>query len=119
MPAMIAEYNKGMGGVDLSDWKTELYRTEIRGKKWYFVIFTHCFDVAVVNTAILYNIANPNEQMDLLGVRRYIVKCLLQPQIKSSNKRYGDKIPTEIRTSGDHFIERTEGQCTFLWSMAQ
>ena len=113
VPCMIAEYNKGMGGVDMSDWKTERYRTMIRGKKWYFVIFSHCIDVAVVNTTVLYNMANPSSKLDLLDVRRYITKCLLQPHAKAIPRRVSSKISDEIRKSGDHVIERTEGKSTW------
>uniref|UniRef100_A0A3P9JWZ2 PiggyBac transposable element-derived protein domain-containing protein n=1 Tax=Oryzias latipes TaxID=8090 RepID=A0A3P9JWZ2_ORYLA len=34
-PAVVREYNKNMGGVDLLDSLIALYRTKIRSKKWY------------------------------------------------------------------------------------
>ncbi len=43
-----------MGGVDLSDMLIELYRTDIRSKKWYMRIVYYCFDLAVVNAWLLY-----------------------------------------------------------------
>ena len=61
----IAKYNVGMGGVDMSDWKVEKYRCAIKSKKWYFFIFTHCLDVAVVNTSILYNLGNTDDKKRL------------------------------------------------------
>ena len=78
MPKAIEKYNDGICGVDLAEWKTQYYRTGIKGKKWYFPLFTHCLDVAVVNTAILYQMINPNVNMDLLAVRCYISSCLLK-----------------------------------------
>ncbi|KAK2702884.1 hypothetical protein QYM36_018532 [Artemia franciscana] len=34
-PRIVPDYNKSMGGVDLADMFLELYRTDIRSKKWY------------------------------------------------------------------------------------
>ena len=114
MPHMLAKYNDGMGGVDMADWKTEKYRCAIKSKKWYFVIFTHCLDVTVVNTSILYNLGNPEAKKDLLEVRRLIATFLFgQNSSHTSKPRHkviSGKIPMEIRLSGRHFIQRTEGE---------
>ena len=40
IPKVVSEYNKSMGGVDLSDKQVTLYRTRIGGKKWWFPTFT-------------------------------------------------------------------------------
>ena len=53
-PHIVKEYNKHMGGVDLSDMMLELYRTDIRSKKWYMHIVYYCLDVAVLNAWLLY-----------------------------------------------------------------
>ena len=91
--------------------KPERYRSCIQGKKWYFCLISHTFDVAVVNTTILYNLANPQSKLDLLDVRRYIVKCLLKKNVERGKKRVFSKtIPKEVRQSDGHFIERTEGK---------
>ncbi|KAK2721905.1 hypothetical protein QYM36_002467 [Artemia franciscana] len=37
-PRIVRDYNKSMGGVDLTDMFLELYRTDIRSKKWYMRI---------------------------------------------------------------------------------
>ncbi|GBM90563.1 hypothetical protein AVEN_52966-1 [Araneus ventricosus] len=54
----IANYNKNMGGVDKLDCNIQNYRTKIRGKKWYFPIFTNAVDEALVNADTIYCIAN-------------------------------------------------------------
>ncbi|KAK2710973.1 hypothetical protein QYM36_012217 [Artemia franciscana] len=36
-----------MGGVDLSDMLIELYRIDIRGKKWYMRLFYYFLDISV------------------------------------------------------------------------
>lgn len=48
-PGLFQRYNNGMGGVDLHDNAVQNYRIAIRGKKWYFPLFTTCVDSALVN----------------------------------------------------------------------
>ena len=52
-----------MGGVDKLDWNIQKYRIRIRGKKWYFPIFTNAVDMALVNAHTVYSIGN--EKMPL------------------------------------------------------
>jgi len=53
-PAVVKEYNSFMGGVDLHDMLVEIYRTDIRSKRFYLRIIFHLIDMAVVNSWILY-----------------------------------------------------------------
>jgi len=53
-PKVVDTYNKHMGGVDLLDSLTGLYRCRIRSKKWYHRLFFHLVDIAVVNAWLLY-----------------------------------------------------------------
>lgn len=53
-PQMIAVYNKHMGGVDLLDSHIGRHRIKLRSKKWYFRIFYHLIDLAVINAWLLY-----------------------------------------------------------------
>ncbi|XP_037778669.1 piggyBac transposable element-derived protein 3-like [Penaeus monodon] len=53
-PAVVTEYNKFMGGVDLMDSLISLYRIHTRSKKYYHKIFFHFLDVTVVNCWLLY-----------------------------------------------------------------
>ena len=53
-PAVVQEYNKHMGGVDLHDSFMGRYNIIIRSKKWYFRIFYHLIDVIVINAWLLY-----------------------------------------------------------------
>ena len=43
-----------MGGVDLLDGLLSLYRIHIRSKKWYHKLLYHFFDIAVVQSCLLY-----------------------------------------------------------------
>lgn len=60
-PAVVASYNKNMGGVDLSDMLMELYKVNHRSKKWYIRIFYWCLGTSIVNAWLLYR-----KQMALL-----------------------------------------------------
>ena len=47
-PTVVEQYNKSMGGVDLSDMLIYLYRTPIKTKSWYLKVLFHCVDIAKV-----------------------------------------------------------------------
>lgn len=42
-------YNKSMGGADRSEQNLSLYRTSVRGKKWYFPLVIRCMDMTLNN----------------------------------------------------------------------
>lgn len=53
-PFVVQEYNKHMGGVDLMDSFLGRNHITLRSKKWYLRIFFHLFDLAVINSWIIY-----------------------------------------------------------------
>lgn len=64
-PHIVQEYNKHMGGVDLMDSFLGRNHMTVRSKKWYLRIFFHLFDLAVINSWIVYrkNAQERNEPM--------------------------------------------------------
>lgn len=81
-PRLIHEYNRYMGGVDRADENISLYRVSIRGKKWYFPIFTHLIDLAEHNAWQLHR--HMGGKMDHLSFRRRISTLLISTYGKPS-----------------------------------
>ncbi|GBO18512.1 PiggyBac transposable element-derived protein 2 [Araneus ventricosus] len=53
-PEVVTVYNKHMGGVDLLDSHLGRHRIRMKAKKWYFRLFYHLIDLAIINAWILY-----------------------------------------------------------------
>ena len=52
---MVEEYNESMGGVDLNDMLTSLYRVDKQTmKRWYLKINIHLVNICKVNRWLLY-----------------------------------------------------------------
>ncbi|XP_049767860.1 piggyBac transposable element-derived protein 3-like [Schistocerca cancellata] len=71
-PAVLKAYNTYMGGVDHNDWLVEKYAMVIRGKKWYWVLFTCMLVMAFVNAWLLYRLVYGENALDLLDFRRSV-----------------------------------------------
>ena len=81
-PHLIHAYNQGMGGVDLMDQMVASYRPSIRGKKWYWPLFTNALNVTVVAAWWIHcNIAE--SPMSHLDFRRENAICLLKMSMVS------------------------------------
>lgn len=53
-PQVINYYNENMGGIDLLDSLTALYKAEVKTRRWYIYIFYHTVNMAIVTSCQLY-----------------------------------------------------------------
>ena len=52
-PNVVKTYNANMGGVDLLDCLTALYKAKIKTRRWYIYILYHTINMAVVTSWLL------------------------------------------------------------------
>lgn len=74
-PHAVGKYNSAMGGTDLMDENISRYRIALRGKKWWWCIFTWMVDATIQNAWIVYKKAG--NQCTQLEFRRDIVETYL------------------------------------------
>lgn len=104
-PYVIARYNTSMGGTDLMDENISRYRIALRGKKWWWCLFTWLVDATIQNSWFLFRKAGNN--LTQLQFRREIVKTYLErarnppkpggrPRISNSSRSFC-KVSDDIR----------------------
>lgn len=118
-PSAIREYNNSMGGVDLSDRMLSFYRMKARTRKWTVRTIFHFFDLALVNSWILYRQdqkAQKAKAMQFLDFRISVAESLLSIDDKdqSSDESDLDHGPSQakrprISTSVPAMPQRTSG----------
>ena len=86
-PHVLNTYNKCMGGVDKHDWLVSKYSSSIRGKKWYWPLFTRLLDMAIVNAWTIYKLIHDGncEIKSLLDFKRYICIAFLKGSATKNN----------------------------------
>ena len=113
-PFLIGEYNKSMGGTDRMDENVSLYRIGLRGKKWWWPIFTWLVDVSICNAWTLSRGAG--SCVTQLKFRRQIVQNYLRrygtlpkgagrPSTSKESALQDSRVPDELRFDGmNHFV---------------
>ena len=114
-PHLIHAYNQGMGGVDLTDRMLASYRPSIRGKKWYWPLFTDALNVTVV-AAWRIHCKIAESPLSHLNFRREIAICLLKMSVVSRLQVGGGprvNLPDDVRFDGeDHEkVAASQGRC--------
>lgn len=108
-PHLFASYNSAMGGVDLLDQSVNNYRVSIQGKKWWWPLWTHMLNVAVVNAWRLHLLAGGTE--DLLNFIRNIARHYMRVFEKAAHSRHSSTVPNSIvQSEGGHFPKKIEKQ---------
>lgn len=91
-PAIVEEYNKNMGGVDLCDRMVSLYPSKARTTRWTLRSLCFLADVAVVNAWLQYK-----EDSQLLGVASKNTLSLLDFKLIIAN----DLLRAELDVGSD------------------
>jgi hypothetical protein len=116
-PAVVAEYNSIMGGVDRFDQRRERYAIGRRSLKWWHRLLYFLIDLAIVNSFIMWN-CNNGGQRDQLSFRLALVMQLtVGREIKrrcrshflTKNKPGVSGVPEDVRLRevGKHLPVRT------------
>jgi len=83
-PHIIKLYNQSMGGVDLLDMMSSLYKRQLKSKRWYLYIFYHTVTLAVVNSWFLYR-----RDCMLLGIKKTIPMKVFQATLAQALVKKG------------------------------
>ena len=109
-PRLINSYNKYMGGVDAHDWLCGKYATGVRGKKWYWCLFTRMLDMCMVNAWLLHRRIEEASAMPLLEFRRYVAVTYMKMSVRVSQVPRSRVLP-DIRYDGlHHYVSMGEKQ---------
>ena len=116
-PQCIVEYNRHMGGVDLSDQMISYYSFSHRSVKWWKRVFFHLIDTTIVNAYILYSQSTQSSRkLTHVNFRIELAKGLFQqageeiealsidPSLQSVSR--SEAVPPPLRMTGRHFPEK-------------
>ena len=80
-PAIIQEYNKFMGGIDLMDSFLAKYRFRTKSRRWYLYLFWHFLMIALINSWLVYR-----RDCELLQIPKKTVmkRRIFQAQVASA-----------------------------------
>lgn len=114
-PAIVPEYNRSMGGVDLLDKMCYSYRFSIRSKRWYMYIFWHTVKIAAVNAWFLHKRHSLQQRESSKPLREFLADLATslvlyrkRPPGRLSRenlplvKRASPQVPRDVRGDGSH-----------------
>ena len=104
-PDVVRHYNSTMGGVDRMDSNVAIYRTSIRGKKWYFPLFIELLDVAMNNAWLLYRLCG-NARCDQNSFKSSVSESLLS--LNTTKRSNPPTCTSTVRYDGiGHLVDST------------
>lgn len=77
-PTPVTEYNKNMGGVDLSDQLIQYYSVHHKTMKWYRTLFFHFLDIAATNSYLLHKDICAEKQQQPMSHRDFLEELTAQ-----------------------------------------
>ena len=116
-PAVVADNNTIMGGVDRFDQRRERYAIGRRSLKWWHRLLYFLIDLAIVNSFIKWNCSNGGQRdqlsFRLAHVRQLTVGCEIKrrgrPDFLTKNKPGVSGVSDDVRLGevGKHLPVRT------------
>ncbi|KAL2085760.1 hypothetical protein ACEWY4_019080 [Coilia grayii] len=93
VPSAVKQYNKYMGGVDLSDALIKYYTVDRKTSRWYMKLFLHLIDISVVNSFILHKVMAEAKDEKPMRQKRFCILLLEQlgsvGKVEASTSREG------------------------------
>ena len=110
-PVVISQYTKYMGGVDKADHYCGSYAFLRKTAKWWRKMFFWLFEVAIVNSFILYNVQRKEKGLRIVTHKKYrknlVIQLVGNVRNKNSRKRGRNSDAESIeRLSGRHFVAK-------------
>ncbi|XP_067271486.1 piggyBac transposable element-derived protein 4-like [Pseudorasbora parva] len=110
VPSAVLDYNKNMGGVDLSDALIGYYTVLHKTKKWYRSFFYHFVDIAIVNAFILHKqTAQMNNQKPL--TQKAFREVLVRELAGLGPEKVSRRAP--VRSTDPHLPKYIKGHSTY------
>ena len=112
-----------MGGIDLLNMCTNLYKYQLRYCRWYMYIFYHSLTVAVVNSWFLYRQYHEEQgtDKDVLPFRKFQAICTQSLTLAGNGKRRSCGLPSLEEILSAHRLQKKEvcwgtWRCTERWA---
>lgn len=102
-PTPVAEYNKHMGGVDLSDQLVQYYSVHHKSNRWYRTLFFHFMDIAATNSYLLHKELCKEKRQTPMSHRAFLEELtaqLCEVTVKMpAERRQGSHLPVPIAST--------------------
>ncbi|XP_027894239.1 piggyBac transposable element-derived protein 4-like isoform X4 [Xiphophorus couchianus] len=86
VPDSVKDYNKFMGGVDLSDALIQYYSVRNKTMKWYKTFFYHFIDISVVNSFIMFKMLAEKREEKAISQRQFREKLMEELILESKGE---------------------------------
>ena len=111
-PAVVDDFNKNMGGVDLNDQLCMYYKAGRPSHKWWRYVFWFVINVAITNAWILFKESGRGDKYSHVKFRMELAERLkgdFNARKKNVNKHQSPPKLAEFRVN-DHNLIHTEGR---------